>query len=341
VAVANPVNGAVIILLIWMIDVFVGPAGSGGDYVATRWFPTHFVTLWMVDTPSHHAGRLGDLGLASVWMVGALAVAGAVVAAGSRTGRRRQRTAGQLATALQFGLVDLRRNAVLLALLVIVPAAFVLLAKATTPGRPLLVSVTENGTTSSQPFWFPEVHAGAMAPIGIGALAALVGMFVVVDAAGGDRRLRLAGYRISVVLAARLGVVAVAAIIITAATMAVTATVFDAKQWPAYIGTNLLIAAIYALIGVVIGPLLGKVAGVFVAFLIPFLDLGIIQSPMLRPVPQQWAQFLPGYGVTRVLFDTSLTTGFDVIGSLLLGLGWLASLLLVAGVVLARGGKSA
>jgi hypothetical protein len=341
VAVANPVNGAVIILLIWMIDVFVGPAGSGGDYVFTRWFPTHFVTLWMVDTPSHHAGRLGDLGLASVWMVGALAVAGAVVAAGSRTARRRQRTAGQLWIALRFGLVDLRRNAVLLVLLVIVPAAFVLLSKVTTPGRPLMVSVTENGTTSNQPFWFPEVHAGAMAPIGIGALAALVGMFVVVDAAGGDRRLRLAGYRTGVVLAARLGVVAVAAIVITAATMAVTATVFDAKQWPGYVAANLLIAAIYALIGVVIGPLLGKVAGVFVAFLIPFLDLGIIQSPMLRPVPQEWAQFLPGYGVTRLLFDTSLTTRFDQIGSLLIGLAWLAGLLLVAGAILARGGKTA
>jgi len=204
-----------------------------------------------------------------------------------------------------------------------------------------MVSVTENGATSSRPFWFPEVHAGAMAPIAIGALAALVGMFVVVDAAGGDRRLRLAGYRIGVVLAARLGVVAVAALIITAATMAVTATVFDAKQWAGYIGANLLIAAIYALIGVVIGPLLGKVAGVFVAFLIPFLDLGIIQSPMLRPVPQEWAQFLPGYGVTRLLFDTSLTARFDEIGSLLIGLAWLAGLLLVAGVVLARGGKSA
>jgi hypothetical protein len=340
VAVGNPVNGAVIILLIWMIDVFVGPAGSGGDYVLTRWFPTHFVTLWMVDTPSHHAGRLGDLGLASVWMVGALAVAGTVVVAGSRTARRRQRSSGQLSTALRLGLVDLRRNAVLLALLVIVPATFVLLAKVTTPGRPLMVSVTENGATSSQPFWFPEVHAGAMAPIGIGALAALVGMFVVVDAAGGDRRLRLAGYRIGVVLAARLGVVAVAAIIITTATMAVTATVFDAKQWAGYIGANLLIAAIYTLIGVVIGPLLGKVAGVFVAFLIPFLDLGIIQSPMLRPVPQESAQFLPGYGVTRLLFDTGLTAGLDEIGSLLIGLAWLAGLLLVAGVVLARGGKS-
>jgi hypothetical protein len=40
------------------------------------------------------------------------------------------------------------------------------------------------------------------------------------------------------------------------------------------------VAVTCALIGVIIGPLLGKVAGVFVAFLIPFLDLGIIQSPM-------------------------------------------------------------
>ena len=112
----------------------------------------------------------------------------------------------QAAPALEwFGLVDLGRNPVLLVLLLIVPAVFV--SKATTPARPLVVAVAENGTTSNQPFWLPEIHAGAMAPVGIGALAALVGMFVVVDAAGGDRRLRLPGYPISVVLAARLGVV--------------------------------------------------------------------------------------------------------------------------------------
>jgi hypothetical protein len=340
VGVSNPVNGAVVILLIWMIDVFVGPAGSGGDYVLTRWFPTHFVTLWMVDTPSHHAGRLGDLGLASVWLVGALVVAAVCVAAGSRTARRPHRSAGQLLTALRLGLVDLRRNAVLLVLLVLVPAVFVLLAKVTTPGRPLPVAVTENGVTSTESFWFPDVHAGAMAPIGIGALAALVGMFVVVDAAGADRRLRLSGYRTSVVLAARLGVVGAAAVVITAATLAVTATVFDPKQWPAYIAVSLLVAAIYALVGVVIGPLLGKVAGVFVAFLIPFLDLGIIQSPMLRPVPQEWARFLPGYGLTRALFDTGLTVRFDQMVPLLAGLAWLGGLLIVATVVLVRSGKS-
>jgi hypothetical protein len=336
VAISNPVNGAVTILFIWLIDVFVGPAGSGGDYVFTRWFPTHFVTLWMVDTPSRHAGRLGDLGISLLWVIGAMAVAGVVVATGSRTAHRRPRSSSQLLTAVRFGLIDLGRNPVLIVLLVIMPAGFVLLAKATTPARPLPVTVTENGITSTQPFWFPDVHAGAMAPIGIGALAALVGMFVVVDAAAGDQRLRVAGYRISVVLAARLGVVAVAAVVITVATLAVTATVFDAKQWAAYAGANLLVALTYALIGVIIGPLLGKVAGVFVAFLIPFLDLGIIQSPMLRPEPPHWARFLPGYGSTKVLFDTALTARFDETWPLLIGLAWLGVLLVVAALVLVR-----
>jgi hypothetical protein len=36
VAISNPVNGAVTILLVWMVDVFFGPGGSGGDVVLSR-----------------------------------------------------------------------------------------------------------------------------------------------------------------------------------------------------------------------------------------------------------------------------------------------------------------
>nr|WP_280826505.1 ABC transporter permease [Mycobacterium sp. OTB74] len=79
VAVPNPVNGAVAILFIWMLDVFFGPGGSGGDTMVSRFFPTHFVTLWMVDLPSHHAGRLGDLGISLAWVLGALVVAAIVL----------------------------------------------------------------------------------------------------------------------------------------------------------------------------------------------------------------------------------------------------------------------
>jgi ABC-2 family transporter protein len=340
VVVGNPVNGAVVILFIWMVDVFFGPGGSGGSMLLARFFPTHFVTLWMVDLPSHHSGRLGDLGIALVWAVGATVVAGTVLAAGTRTARRSQRTAGKLVTALRFGVVDLLRNPVLLALLLAVPAVFVLLAKATTPARNLILSVAEDGATVNAQYWFPEVHAGTMTPIAVASLAAIAGLFVVVDAANGDRRLRLAGYPARIVVAARLGVVVAAVVVINVAALAITATVFEARQWAGFIGANLLLGMTYALVGVIIGPLFGRVAGVFIAFLVPFLDLGIAQSPMLRPVPQQWAETLPGYGWTKVLFDTGLTAHFDQVGPLLVGLAWLVGLSIAAALVIVRAGRS-
>jgi hypothetical protein len=242
---------------------------------------------------------------------------------------------------LRFGLIDLSRNPVLLVLLAVVPAVFVLLSKATTPARDLVLGVTENGTTMNATYWFPAVHAGTMTPIAVASLAALAGLFVVVDATGADRRLRLAGYPARVIVAARLGVVAAAIVVINAAALAVTATVFDARQWAGYAAANLLLGMTYALVGVVIGPLFGRVAGVFIAFLVPFLDLGIAQSPMLRPVPEQWANALPGYGWTKVLFDTGLTAQFDQTGPLLIGLAWLVGLAVAAAAVIVRAGRSA
>ena len=55
----------------------------------------------------------------------------------------------------------------------------------------------------------------------------------------------------------------------TAAALAVTAPVFDARQWGTYIAANALIALTYALVGVLIGTLFGRVGGVFIAFLVP------------------------------------------------------------------------
>ena len=59
------------------------------------------------------------------------------------------------------------------------------------------------------------------------------------------------------------------------------------------------------------------------AFLLPFLDIGITQSPMLHPEPTTTAKLLPGYGGSRILLDGALTAGFDETRPLLIGLGWL------------------
>jgi hypothetical protein len=128
--------------------------------------------------------------------------------------------------------------------------------------------------------------------------------------------------------------VAVLAVVVTAASLTVTALFFEPGQWGPYVLANLLIAFTYALVGVLVGWLFGRVGGVLVAFLLPFLDLAIEQSPMLNPDLSTLAHLLPGYGASRVLYDAALTSSFDETASLLFALGWLAVLAgLVAGLL--------
>jgi hypothetical protein len=87
------------------------------------------------------------------------------------------------------------------------------------------------------------------------------------------------------------------------------------------------------MIGVILAPLFGRVAGVLIAFLIPFLDLGIAQDPMLHPVPPAWAHVLPGYGGFRVLTDAILTPSFSQTGPLLTALAWLAAATVAAALL--------
>jgi hypothetical protein len=337
--VRNPVNGTVLILFVWIVDVFFGPAVGSPDRLATRWLPTHFVTLWMVDLPSRHGGRLGDLGWALLWTTGALAVAWTVVTTTARGARRAHRhiTAGlrrdQFATGLRMGLRDYRRNPVLWALLIVVPVVFIWLSKAVTEDGFMTLSLVDDGRKADLTFWLPDMHAGTMTPIAIASLATLAGLFIVLDARTGDQRLALAGFRTGTLLAARLAVIAVAVLLVTAASLAVTATVFDARQPVIYAAGNALLGATYALLGVCLGPVFGRVSGVLIAFLVPFLDLGIAQSPMLRNEPPGWARALPGYGADRILLDGGLTTSFDEAGSLLLALAWLTALTIAAALL--------
>ncbi|GAA0929084.1 hypothetical protein Vau01_107240 [Virgisporangium aurantiacum] len=99
-----------------------------------------------------------------------------------------------------------------------------------------------------------DTHGGTMAPIAIGAMAALTGLFAVLDARAADRRLILAGLRVPVLLTARLGLIGLSAGLVTVVSLAATAFVFEPRQWPVYAAANLLVAAVYALVGVVLAP---------------------------------------------------------------------------------------
>jgi len=95
------------------------------------------------------------------------------------------------------------------------------------------------------------------------------------------------------------------------------------------------------LIGALLGPVFGRVGGVFVAFLLPFLDIGVAQSPMLHPEPTTLSRLLPGYVGSRVLLDGALTRGFDETAPLLIGLAWLVALTVVVVIVYRRATRPA
>jgi hypothetical protein len=339
---ANPVNGTVTVLFVWILDVFFGPAMGAADRLATRWLPTHFVTLWMVDLPSGHGGRLGDLGWAIVGTVVAVITAWAVSAARTRTARAPRRPAPadaartQLPAALRAAWRDSRRNPVQWVLFLIVPSVFILTADAVTPDKPITMILREHGRNFAKTLPMPSVHGATMAPIAIASLAALVGLFALLDSRDGDRRAALAGLRPAALFAARLGVLAMMTVTAAVISLAITALVFDAHRWATYIAANLLIGFTYALIGALLAPVFGRVGGVFIAFLLPFLDIGIVQSPMLHSEPTTLSRLLPGYGGSRVLLDGALTRGFDETVPLLIGLTWLVALIGLVAVIYRR-----
>lgn len=333
--VPNPVNGTVLVMFVWILDVFFGPTLSSSDAVVTRVLPTHFVSLWTVDLPARHGGP-DELAWSLVWTVAAVGAAFLVVARTSTFGRRRAQWRLQLGTGFRMGLRDWRRTPVLWVLLVLVPTVFIWLSDAITPHGRTLLTLREGGTRFTEVVDPAHIHGGTMAPMAVASLAALAGIFIVLDSRSADQRLALAGQRGWVLLTTRLGMVLLAALVATAAALAVVAIVFQPHQWGAYVAGNVLAATTYALIGVLLGAVLGKVSGAFMAFLLPFIDLGVGQSPMLQGEPDGWAHYLPGYGSIRVLLDGALTSGFDEAGSLALALGWVVGLLAVVTVLFRR-----
>ena len=339
--VRSEMNGSLIIIFIWMFDVFFGPAMGQTDTLIIRFFPAHFPTQVMLDAASGHAGSLGDLGAALAWTLGSVLVAVSALLATTRPSHARhaRRVIGswaRIGTGLRYAWREYRRNVALWVLLVGLPFVFISLSFVITPDDPAPVELVENGRSAIAILSLVDVHGAIMLPITVGFLAGLAGLFVVLGSAEGDRRLVLAGFRPREVLTARFGVIILAAVLVSAVSLAVTAAGFQPEAWFPFAAATLAVALTYAMIGVIIGPLAGRLGGLYLMFLLPFLDVGLAQNIMFDAAPPAWAQWMPAHGAVRVLVDGAFTPSFDEIGGLLLGLAWLAGLLAAAVAVFNR-----
>jgi hypothetical protein len=238
----------------------------------------------------------------------------------------------ETAAALWASARDNPRNRVLWALIVLVPAFFVALAAAQTPTTPMPVALVEGARHFTQIISLRHIHAAEMASVATALLAGVTGLFVVTGSVAGDRRLVLAGVRPWQVLTGHLGVIAAAAVLITAISLAVSAAFFSPQLWAEYFGADLLLALTYAMIGVLLGPLVGRLGGLYLLLLLSIVDTGYGQTVMFNPLPPSWGAFLPARGAGKLLLDGAFTSGFEQFAYLLLGLAWLG--ILTVGAVL-------
>lgn len=337
--VQSDVNGSLIVVFIWMIDVFLGPAMAGSDIWITRLFPSHYATLVMLDTTSGHSGPIGDLGWALMWTVIALAAAAAVFGAatskrgGRPTAIRLKNGPRRVGAGLRYGLRDYRRNAALWVLLVLLPVFFISLSFYITPNAPALVELVEDGVATMKTLSMIDVHGAIMVPITVAFLAGLSGLFIVQGSLDADARLVVSGFRPIEILASRMGTIAAAVLLTTTVSLAVTAIDFTPEIWTWFSIGNLLVAATYGMIGVLVGTQFGRLGGLYVMFLLPFIDVGIAQNIMFSATPPAWGLILPSHGGVQVLVDAAFTGTFDQFNALALATAWLVAATTLAAIV--------
>jgi hypothetical protein len=371
--VRSEMNGALLVSVIWMLDVFVGSGVGGSSALYTRFFPLHFPTMVLTGQAAHHSGALSNLGWSLLWTAGLAAIAAARYASTTRPARTARHAHLTVTTAAEptFETIDAggalqstgetaerisvpaagrtprlpgspsaaglwaavreyRRDRVLWALLLVVPVTFVALAAAQTPTKPMPVALINGARHFTTMISLRHIHAGEMASIASALLAGITGLFVVTGSADGDRRLVLAGFKPRQALTGHLGVIAGAAVLTSALSLAISAAFFTPRSWVEYAGADILIALTYAMIGVLLGPLVGRLGGLYLLLLLSIVDVGYGQTVMFHPNPPGWGAFLPARGGERLMLDGAFTTGFEQYGPLLLGLGWLAALTLAA-----------
>ena len=337
----DELNGSLVVLFVWMFDMFLGPGFSASHAPILRLFPTHYPTLVMLGIDSGHSSASTDLLVSLAWTVASLGLATWLLVRTTRP-LTPSHTQGipvsfiRSGVALRYAFRQYRRNVVMWVLLAVLPVAFISLSFVITPEQPAAVELVEGGRSSLTTISMVDVHGAIMAPITIAFLAGIAGLFVALGSAQADRRLVLAGFRTSEVLAARLGVIWTAALAVTAVSLAVTFVDFRPEQPVAFVAANVLVALTYSMIGVVLGIAAGRLGGLYLILTLPFIDLGIAQNVMFDAAPPSWGTYLPAHGAARLLVDSAFTPGFDAIDAVLVACAWLAAATVLAVVVFHR-----
>jgi len=233
---------------------------------------------------------------------------------GGRTATAGRVTAVErIAVAVAMGLRELRHTPVVLALLVFLPAyiigAFVWLVS----DDPVPLTIDGAETTAGM----SAFAAAFMTPVAVAILTGIVGLFLMHSSRAADGRLRLSGLSATELVVARVGLLAVGTVVATAASLAVALAAFTPESVGAFAAATFLVGLTYGVLGVTVGLVLDRLAGVYVMLFAPMVDVLMFQNPLATDSPA-WTALLPGHFATDALvaaaFTSDVATG-DFLGA--------------------------
>ncbi len=239
--------------------------------------------------------------------------------------------------AVVMGMKQYLRNPLSLILMVALPPTFITLSFIVTPDQPLVLSIPEGAGRIATSVGTVNLHGAIMVPITVAFLSGILGLFVMLGAREGDRRLVVAGYSPTLLLTVRLVIVAVISLVITAIAVGVTLVSFRPDQLGLFFLANLISALQYGFLGAIVGTFLSAMSGTYLIFFAPMIDVGVLQSPMFsRENIGLWVKFLPGYAPMEMLMDVSFSTSFNTGSFLLISLVYALAIAVAAGILFDR-----
>lgn len=209
------------------------------------------------------------------------------------------------------------RNYVLIGLLIALPIAFITIAFAVTQDAQLPIELPIDGEYQIVMRGLPEVHGVAMTPLTSTILAGIVGLLLMQDAKIVDGRLVLAGYRGREVVLARFGTLGILVLLVTAVSVGVLAYDVMPEQPMLFILAMFAVTLIYGLVGMLLGIVSDRMAGLWTILILSMLDVGIFQSPLFPMGDNSWwVKLLPGHHPMEVIHDAGLTDQPDTLSHL-------------------------
>jgi hypothetical protein len=234
-------------------------------------------------------------------------------------------------TVFEMGLREYARTPVLLALLVFLPAYFVLVFAQVMPEEPFPIEVPVQGTMHIAMTSVIPVVMGPMATALVGGAA---GLFLMQSARTVDGRLSIVGASAPEILLARGGVLTVAAVVASVVSVGVVTATYVPQNPGWVLIATLLVGLMYGGVGALVGLVLNRLAGVYVLMFGPLFDLFLAQSPLSEETPAV-APYLPGHYPMKLAFDATFTTAVEP-GNLWWAVAYLLGIAVVVGLALDR-----